>query len=438
MKKTTSRFTWVLLAFLGTHAWAQKTTTLSLEQAIAMGLQNSKTLQLNQSKIDEAITQSLAAKNARLPDFKISGSALALANAKADIKILPPTSGGNSVPTPNTAYYGSANFSLPLYAGGKINYAIQAADYLVEAQKLSLENDQSAVAFNLVQAYNNLFKAKQTLKVLNENLLAAKERDQTFLNLENNGVIARNDRLKSNLQTSEIELKLLEAENNDAIATLYMDLLIGLPENTLITLDNDYITLPLEVENINYYLQQAQENRKDLQVNHYQQKAAQLNVKAAKAENLPQIALTAGYIAAEVPKILTLYNAANIGIGVQYNLSNLWKKNTDLMIAETQIKKLNTSQNVISDDIKLAVNRDFLNYSLAKRKIELLENSVLQANENYRITQNKYNNGLETMTNLLEADATKIAAQVNLINAKADTVLAYKKLQQTSGILIQK
>ena len=438
MKKTASRITWVLLALLGTHAWAQKSTTLSLEQAIAMGLQNSKSLQVNQSKIDEAITRSLAAKNARLPDFKISGSALALANAKADIKILPPSSGGNPMPTPNSAYYGSASFSLPLYAGGKINYAIQSAEYLVEAQKLSLENDQSAVAFNIVQAYNNLFKAKQTLKVLNENLLAAQERDKTFLNLENNGVIARNDRLKSNLQTSEIELKLLEAENNDAITTLYMDLLVGLPENTLITIDSNYITPPLESENIHYFLQQANENRKDLLVNDYQQKAAQVNVKAAKAENLPQIALTAGYVAAEIPKIMTLYNAANIGIGVQYNLSNLWKKNTDLMNAETQIKKLNYSQQLISDDIKLEVNRDFQNYLLAKRKIEVLEKSVVQANENFRITQNKYNNGLETMTNLLEADATKIAAQVNLLNAKADAVLAYKKLQHTSGILIQK
>ncbi|MBS1550332.1 MAG: TolC family protein [Bacteroidetes bacterium] len=438
MKKNPNRVFIVLLTMMGTFATAQESTTFSLDEAIELGLQNSKTLKLNQSKIDDAIAKNIAARNARLPDFKITGSALALTNAKAEVKILPPNSSGNPMASPNSAYYGSANFSLPLYAGGKINYAIQATQLLVEAQKLSLEDDKSGIAFVVAQAYNNLYKAEQTIKVLQENLLAAQERDKTFLNLENNGVIARNDRLKSNLQTSEIELKLLEAQNTYEIANIQMDLLLGLPDTQKIHVDTQYTQPTLAIESLDYYQQQAIENRKDLQVNDYQQKVAQLNIKAAKAENLPQIALTAGYIAAEIPKIMTIYNAANIGIGVQYNLSNLWKKNTDLMNAETQIKKLDYQQQIIHDDIKLAIHRDYQNYLLANKKIELYEKSLQQATENFRINKNKFDNGLETMTNLLEANSALITASVNVTNAKADAILALKKLEQTSGILIQK
>ena len=75
---------------------------------------------------------------------------------------------------------------------------------------------------------------------------------------------------------------------------------------------------------------------------------------------------------------------------------------------------------------------------MANSKIGLLEKSLEQANENFRITKNKFDNGLETITNLLEADAQQITAHVNLTNAKADAVLAFKKLEQTSGILISK
>jgi outer membrane protein TolC len=96
------------------------------------------------------------------------------------------------------------------------------------------------------------------------------------------------------------------------------------------------------------------------------------------------------------------------------------------------------NQQLVLDQIKLEVNRDFNNYKLAGKKIAVFEKTVVQADENFRITKNKYNNGLETITNLLEADAAQISANVNLLNAKADAVLSYKKLEQTVGTLIQK
>lgn len=81
--------------------------------------------------------------------------------------------------------------------------------------------------------------------------------------MENNGVIARNDRLKASLQTNTIELQLLEAQNNYTISNINMDLLLGLPENTEIQIDEGYISEKLILENAQYYLDQALQNRKD-------------------------------------------------------------------------------------------------------------------------------------------------------------------------------
>lgn len=435
MKKISNSVVLLFAVSAVTTVFAQETKKLSLDEAVDLGIQNSKTLKIDEAKIEEATANYISAKNNKLPDFKVSASALALANANVDLKVLPKSSGGSS-PKANSAFFGSANLSLPLYAGGRIKYGIRSAEYLIEASKLSIENDKSAIAFTVSQAYNNLFKANQTIKVLQENLKAAKERDKTFLNLESNGIIARNDRLKANLQTSNIELQLLDAESNYEIANINMDLLLGFPENTVIEVDPNYISERLEEQNTNYYIEQAFQNRNDLRAIDQQKKAAAFGEKAAKSENLPTIALTTGYVAADVPKIVSVYNAANIGLGVQYNIGNLWKKNSSLLNAQAKSKQLDASNDLLNDQIKLEVNRDFQNYILAKRKIEVYEKSVEQANENFRITNNKYNNGLETITNLLEADAAQISANVNVLNAKADAALAYRKLLHTSGILI--
>ena len=74
----------------------------------------------------------------------------------------------------------------------------------------------------------------------------------------------------------------------------------------------------------------------------------------------------------------------------------------------------------------------------AKKKIAVLEKSATQANENFRVINNKYNNGLATITELLDADAAQVTANVNVINAKADAALAYRKLLQSAGVVTTK
>lgn len=425
-----------LSLFVGiANANAQEKKTLSLDEAVQLGIQNSKNLKIDAAKIEEATADLLEAKNRQLPELKVSGSYMYLPiKPNVDIK-LPGVSGGAGGPEVHQVAYGSANLSVPIYSGGRIKYGIQSAKYLVEASKLSTENDKTAIAYNVAQAYNNLFKANQSIKVFEENLAASQKRDETFLKMENNGLIARNDRLKANLQTSNIELQLLEARNNYNIANINMDLLLGIPETTEIEVDQNYIEEGSEVKPVDFYVSEARENRKDLQALVQQRKAAQLGTKAAKAENLPSIAFTGGYVAADIPKFLTVYNAINVGIGVSYNLSNIWKENSSLKQSQAREKQLAATDELLNDNIKLDVNREYQNTDFSKKRIVVFEKSAEQANENYRITKNKYDNGLATMTELLDADAAQIAANVGVINAKADAALAYRKLLQTTGTL---
>ncbi|MBT2620428.1 MULTISPECIES: TolC family protein [Chryseobacterium] len=415
---------------------AQEKKQLSLDEAVQLGIQNSKNLKIDAAKIEEATADLLEAKNKQLPDFKLSGQYMRLTNAKVDLKFLNESgSGGGGMASPKSVFLGQANLSMPLYSGGRIKYGIESAKYLVEASKLSTENDKIAIAYNVAQAYNNLFKANQSIKVLEENLTASNQRDETFLKMENNGLIARNDRLKANLQTSNIELQLLEAKNNYNIANINMDLLLGIPEATIIEVDPNYIDEAQDAKPVDYYLTEAQQNRKDLQALSQQRRAAQLGSKAAKAENLPTIALTGGYIAADAPDFLTVYNAVNVGVGIQYNLANIWKKNSSLRQSQAREKQLEASNELLNDNIKLDVNREYQNTDYSKQRIAVFEKSAVQANENYRITKNKFDNGLATMTELLDADAAQISANVGVINAKADAALAYRKLLQTTGTL---
>ena len=69
------------------------------------------------------------------------------------------------------------------------------------------------------------------------------------------------------------------------------------------------------------------------------------------------------------------------------------------------------------------------------KKIEVYAKATEQATENYRIVKNKYDNALATATDLLEADVAQLQARLNYVFAKADAMVAYNKLLETSGTL---
>jgi outer membrane protein TolC len=420
---------------------AQEVKSLSLPEAVDLGLKNSHLLKASIARNEQAAAQLNQAKNNKLPNAIISGSYLRMAhpniNIKTDAFSGQPDSSGNkkSVPSVNQAMYGIANVSLPIFTGGKIRYGIESAKYLEQATLLDGENDKEAVVLNTINAYINLFKAAATVKVVQENLAQSQQRDSVFSHLEQNGLLARNDLLKTELQTSNISLSLLDAENNLKIANVNMNLMLGLDQGTLIKTDSSFFNQDIQLQTLDQYEQLALQNRKDIQALSFRQKAAATGISLAKADLYPAVAITGGYVAANIPHIITITNAVNIGIGLQYNLSSLWKTKAKITEAVARDKEIAENQAQLYDAVRLQVNHDFENYLLSKKKTEVYEKAVYQAEENFRITQNKYDNALVNTTELLDANVLLLQSKINLAVAKADVLLAYSKLLETTGTL---
>ncbi|MEO7801038.1 MAG: TolC family protein, partial [Ginsengibacter sp.] len=230
-------------------------------------------------------------------------------------------------------------------------------------------------------------------------------------------------------------LSLLDAANNHALANVNMNLQLGLPETTKLILDSTFLDNTQNLKDFAAYENLALQNRKDIQANTIRQRAAQFGIKAAKAEAYPSLAVSGGYVAAYVPGFVTITNAVNVGVGVQYNLASLWKTNSSLQQAKARLVQTEAGEGLLTDATRLEVNRDYQQCLLGEKKIEVYEKAAAQAAENFRITNNKYNNNLVTLTDLLEADVALLQSRLNTSAAKADAVLNYQKLLQTAGLL---
>ena len=426
--------------FLAGVAFGQTVRPLSLEQAIAASLAHSNELKIDESKIKAGTATVQEAKNNRLPDVSISGQYLRVNKPNIDLKFAP--GGGESsegdagaaFPNVNQAMMGNASASLPLYAGGKISNAIKSAEFLETAMRLDAEHDQKKVVQNTIAAYYNLYKAQAAVALVKENLKSSQQRVKDFQNMEANGLIARNDLLKVQLQESNLELTLINAENNASVSNYNFNLMLGLDEQTVLELDtsnwnvNPLLQTEADWESI------ALNSRADYKALETRGKAADAGIKVAKSAYYPTVGLSAAYIDLHLPHAVTVSNAVNAGVGISYNIASLYKAGASVRKAKAQREELSWHQEQLNEGIKSEVHQAYLNYTQHLKKIEVYQKAMEQANENYRITKNKYDNSLATTTDLLDADVARLQAQIDHAYAKADAVVAYHKLHESAGI----
>ena len=271
--------------------------------------------------------------------------------------------------------------------------------------------------------------------MIRENLAQSQSRDTDFANLEKNGLLARNDKLKALLQTANIELTLADVENNMKVAMVNMNIMLGLPEETVLMPDSSSLVEPVPIKTMQEYEQLALQNRKDMQAIGYRKKASEVGIQQAKADYYPSLALTSGYIAADIPNFLTITNAFTFGVGLSYNVSSLWKTNAHVTQAKAKLAEVQANEEDLYDQVRRQVNEAYEALMTANKKIEVTQVSIEQGRENYKIVKNKYDNSLLTVTDLLDANALMLQSQISYELAKADAIVAYNTLLERAGIL---
>ncbi len=417
---------------------------MSLHDAVAMALEKSDEVVLADAKTTTKKYELQGVKNNRYPDLKISGQYMRLTNA--DIKQGSVLNSSEENTTTTTAkkepakvdqlMLGQANLSLPLFSGFKLKNSIKASEKLYQAESASAVYTKEETALQVIEYYAQLYKTQKAVELFRENLKRSQQRVTDFKALETNGLIARNDLLKSQLQVSKIQLSLDDAEKDVRIINYRLITLLKLPAETFIEVSPANIDANL-FNNAIKSESDALQSRKDLEAVQLLGQAAEANIKVAKAGYYPSFALSGGYIALDLNNVITVKNAMNVGVGLSYNLSSIFKNGDEVKAAKSKALEAQTQAAILTDRIKTEIVKAQEEYNLSIKQDKVYSESVDQASENYRIVKDKYDNGLADTNDLLEADVDQLGAQVNQANAKANVALKYYELLNASGQLLQ-
>jgi outer membrane protein TolC len=83
--------------------------------------------------------------------------------------------------------------------------------------------------------------------------------------------------------------------------------------------------------------------------------------------------------------------------------------------------------------VRTNIREKVLNYQKAEEKIGVMKRAIEQADENYRISKNKFDAGLMIMSDYLDADVILLQTQINLAAARAERMIAFYELEEATG-----
>jgi outer membrane protein len=426
----------LLLIALGSKKVSAQDRPLKLDEAIKLGLDNSKVLKLSQSKIDQAVSQYNQAKDRVLPTGNVS-----FAYNRAEIPYNTLAFGTSDIHLPKNAnaYLGIASLSETIFAGGKLKYAQESTQILTSISKLDADKDKDQITYEIISAYYNLYKVLQSQKVVNQNLETIDAQIHQSQRFFDQGLVTKNDVLRFQLQRANVQLTGIDLESNRKIINYNLNILLGLPESTKLTIAEIPVA-KRDIGTLTNYVDSAVSNRQELKQLDLRNKYAETNIKTINANTMPTVSASAGgyYVdvsANPLPKGGNFITPVTIGVTAAWNFGNLWTNKNKLAEARIQRDEVAINKGITVDNIKNEINQNYQNYVMAMDKIQLLQTSIEQAGENNNILSSKYKSNIASATDKADAETLLYQAQISLELAKADAGLAYYTLLKSTGKL---
>lgn len=327
----------------------------------------------------------------------------------------------------------SVTATLPIYTGGKIRGTVRQAkaNYMAVVEgKQKAYNDMRATVTtgycDLLQAGNMQQLGRESVQRLEDHLKNVKAQYDV-------GVVAKADVLRSQVELSNAQQSLIQAENAYQVAEANLNRIVGLPMDTTLKLDN-ILTYSEYTEDMAYCLDYASKYRPELEQARQGVEAAKGALMVARSGHMPQIGASATQSWSDSEWPGDENGEWGVGVSVSLNVFDsgvTWSKingaKADLAAAEETYRDTVTA-------VDLDVRNSYLSMREAEKRIQTTQTAVSLAEEDYRIAQVRYMAGVGTNTDVLDAQVALTQAKTNYLQAMYDYNTSKIELENAIGV----
>jgi len=409
--------------------------TITLDEAIHLGTLNNRLLKITHVDIaiaDENVSQS---KIAKVPRLVLGGGYTYIGDPKLYNGFYE-----NNI---TVDYYNHRSFAnivstMPIYSGGIINSNIEQQKLITKMQQSAAKMTQAEIKNLITQYFFKLEKLYRQIEVTKQNIVNTGIRINQLKSRVENGQNLKSDLLRSELQQSNFEVSVFRNTNDIELVSNYLDILIGLPANTILKPQVTENTIILEEVELQKSLEAAYQNREEI-------KRAQIGIELSKSslditKSGFRPSLNANFILnteypAQWPNYVNIINYWAAGVSLNWDVSSFYNIKHRVRADKLQIEKSNIVFNTAKDQINKEVKTAYVKFVESKRNIETYKKDVVLSLSNYKIVKSRYDNDFALISDMVDAELQLNNSRISLVNANLDLIIQYYSLQFAMGIL---
>ena len=438
MRKTHlfSALLFVVLCAMPHISWAQQ-RLMTLDEVFSLAEQNSVAIDASRLALTEAEQAIVEAKTGRLPDIELKASASYLGNGTLTDRNF---KNATNIKMPHFGNNFAVEAAQLIYGGGVVSNAVAMAELKREMANINLDDTRSRVRLLLTGFMLDLHKMQSILEVYDRNIALQEELIADTKDRSREGIALSNDVTRQELRLQQMLLQRKEVENTARILSTDLATTIGIDPTTEIIPDKASLDIALLATDENYWQSLAEEHNANLKRSELAVAMSERGEKLAKAERRPNIALVAanhfdGPITIEVPVIDKNFNYWYVGIGVSFKLSSLYKANRTIQRQATATERSRRELDDTRQRTSMAIHADYIRYEEAYFAEETNRKSVELAESNYRVVEQRYQNDIALITDMVDAANQLLDAELQLSISRINILMRYYQLMATVGTL---
>ena len=328
----------------------------------------------------------------------------------------------------------AVSMAWTVYDGGRTRINWKQAHHSQTIASLMLKQTKQNVITQTAKAYIGMLLAEKHLMVIDQSLDIARANLKMVGSRFENGFVVKSDFLRAKVRTAELEQERLQAESQVKIAEATLNAVMGYTDDRTLQLVSPFSQCIETTGSIGDWTKMALSSRPDLERLSYQEEIAKEEIDKARAEHFPNLKLIGNYEINSEDFSDTEDNYT-VGALMQVNLFSGNRISSKAKSAKSTLRSAQALRKNLELVICVQVRESFLNTQSAWKRIQVAQRVVEQAKESMRIVKNRYQNGLLTIVDLLDAELTHQKSQTNHFKALHDYKVARINLALAAGII---
>lgn len=418
--------------------------TLTLDTAVAIALKHSHVINMAKEVAKGATAQKKEAFTAFLPKLNTSYSYTRLNEATAIRagELTGPLSILNGIEIPigtKDNYNWTFEVRQPLFAGGAILANYQASSLGEDAANVEETAKVQDVVQEVTIAYFNILRAQRIKDTARQSVDMLSAHYNVAENFFKAGMIPENDLLHAEVELANGKQALVRAQN-----------VVELVKSRLNTILKRNMSAPVEVVDILNYrplkqsfeecLNVATQERPELKISSLKVEQAGKLVRMSKSEYYPALNLVGNYTrfgdnpSTSGSAFKDMENWQVMAVA-SWNLWEWGKTKFRIDASKARENQALEASRELNEQIALEIKNAYLMLQETESQIAVSQKVIKQAEENFRISEERYKENVSTSTVVLEAQTLLTKAKSEYANALGDYNINYVKLQRAMGTI---